>query len=185
MNLTDRLQFLRADQDTIDWVEAQKAEGRTCYQMWHRSDRPEWMIYLLGVLSDKPYSAYRNRLVACACDIASTAVPYVTPATLRDALELALKSLKANAQAKPHDLSYTSLHRPVLHHCTESTECAWESACYAYTLLQCDRTRDAGCVATFVVAAAGNSAPDPLAARMLICEVIRRHYPRPPVIPRE
>jgi hypothetical protein len=71
------LQKLGACSEAIEWLSKQK----TVTQAWRDCPDPRWSLWLLGILSGKPESAKRKKLVLCCCEIARLALPYANDKT--------------------------------------------------------------------------------------------------------
>jgi hypothetical protein len=85
---TTWLTKLGACRDAVQWAQAYP----TCAEAWTACPRGDWMLWLVGrTLGRQPESAGRRRLVACACQCARLALPYVPVGEMRplQAIEMA------------------------------------------------------------------------------------------------
>ena len=65
--------------DALEWCEHYESLDKA----WAVCPRGDWMLWLLGELSDKPESDSHKRLVLTACQCARLALPYVEAGELR------------------------------------------------------------------------------------------------------
>jgi len=67
------LKSLNVSTEAIKWAETQP-DPQTA---WDNCERGDWMLWLLGKLSDDPYSESRKKLVLTACQCARPSLKYI------------------------------------------------------------------------------------------------------------
>ena len=73
MKFKDQLIKLNACPSAVEWV-----GDKTAQQAWDECKNGNWMLWLINAKKPKVTMAERKKLVLCACDIAETALNYVT-----------------------------------------------------------------------------------------------------------
>jgi hypothetical protein len=58
-------------------------EHETSQELWDKCERGDWMLWLIGKLSDEPESVSRRKLVATTCKCARLSLQYVAKDELR------------------------------------------------------------------------------------------------------
>jgi hypothetical protein len=73
--LSERLRIIGACSEAVKWTAARKE--RSALDVWRACDNPEWMLWLLGMMSGEKHSPARKRLLLCCLEITETSYQYV------------------------------------------------------------------------------------------------------------
>ena len=169
---TLELKSLGACKEAVDWV-ATQPDAATA---WRTCQRGDWMLWLAGRLSGKPWSVKRRRLVLCACECARLALKYVRPG--EDRPRLAIEAAEKWARHEG----------PTLDEIRAAAAYAADADAYAYAAYAA-YSAYAAAYASYAYAAAAAYAADAAAASyaaarvktLSACaDIVRKHYPRAP-----
>jgi len=205
MKLSKQLHNLGACDDAVEWVAARKE--RTALGIWRACDNPQWMLWLLGVLSGEKHSRARKRLLLCCLEIAETSYQYVKDKELLATLRDVSRMLREYAEGNGRDDSVIdaacsaawsaawsawsaarSAARSACSAARSAESAAWsaESAACSAESAACSAARSAACSAARSAARSAESAACSAArsaARSAAVSIIRKHYPTPPRLP--
>ena len=170
MDEIKRLQKLRACSGAIEYA-------RTCttwQSAWDNCERGDWMLWLLGKLSDGPKSQSRKKLVLAACKCARLSLKYVAKNEKRPlkAIQVAEKWANNEKGASLQDVraAYAAAYA------------AADAAAAAYAAA--DAAAYAAADAADAAYAAAYAAADAAAARTKIqkkcADIVRKTYPKAP-----
>src|SRR6516162_3687052 len=82
--VAERIKHLRPCEEAVAW-----AEGFTSNtNAWQECDRGDWMLWLLGHVSGRPYSSKRKQLVLCACECVALSFKYSKDKRVTKCLEI-------------------------------------------------------------------------------------------------
>ena len=146
----------------------------TARQAWQLCQRGDWMLWLLGRLSDPPESDARKRLVLCTCECARLAIVHVP--TGEDRPRIAVETAEAWARGQ-------ATIKQVIAASADSAYAAYAAYAAAYAAYAASAA-GAACAANSAAYAA--YAADSAAARtkaLATCaDIVRTHYPHAPHI---
>jgi len=169
MRFTEKLGKMDACKDAVEWA----SQYSTLQKAWDKCERGGWMLWLAGIMSGKPGSNKRKKLVLCACECARLSLKYVKKGEGRPlkAIETAEKWAnddniniqdvqKASDAAAAYSAAYSSA-------AYSSAAAAYSAAYYAY----CSDV-------------AAYDAADAARKKTLkkCANIVRRHYPKCPKI---
>jgi hypothetical protein len=151
---------------------------------WLDCNRGDWMLWLLGVLSGKPGTDSRKKLVLCACECARLSLRYVREGEKRPlaAIQTAENWANGVAGVTLQDVRNAARDAAVAASgfCDDAAACA---AALAYTDDSAS-TVAVGDAAAVAVAAAAAGAATGVAAKQKIltkcAKIARKYYPYPP-----
>ena len=126
----------------------------TARQAWQLCKRGDWMLWLLGQLSDPPESDARKRLVLCTCECARLAIVHVP--TGEDRPRIAVETAEAWARGQ------ATIKQVIDAASAAGAASAADSAAYA--------------------AYAADSADARTKALATCADIVRKHYPTAPHI---
>lgn len=149
----DGLTALRACNEAVIWARGYDSLDAA----WAACERGDWMLWLLGRLSDEPESDARKKLVLCACACARTALPFV-----RAREERPLRCIKTAEKWARGEATIDEVR--------EARRAAYAAAA-AYA--------DADAAAAYAAAAAAAARYQSLKA---CADIVRAHYPQAPVL---
>ena len=89
---TTKLKKMNACPDAVEWASEQKNQQ----QAWNDCSRGDWMLWLLGKLSEKPESKSRKKLVLTACQCARLSLKHVSKGELRPLIAIETAEKWAN-----------------------------------------------------------------------------------------
>lgn len=95
LHWTTKLSALDACEEAVEWAQQFDIPEAA----WLACERGDWMLWLLGKLSDPPESNSRKCLVLTACECARLALPYVSAGEERP--RIAIETAEAWARGKP------------------------------------------------------------------------------------
>ena len=158
--------------DAVRWAKTQP----TAAEAWKNCTRGDWMLWILGRLSDRPGSTARRKLALCCCDCAET-VRHLWPTGDTRPAE-ALRVTRAWATRTPG---------VTIDDVRAAAEAAWSAGAAAWSAGAAAGSAGAagaaagavaGAVATRAAEAAGAVAR--AASLRSSADIVRRYYPRPP-----
>ena len=205
--LRQQLESLRPCQESLDWIGSRRSAARA----WAECERGDWMLWLLGRLAGPLESESRRRLVLCACECARLSLHYVPAGEDRPrvAIETAerwarceagvtLDDVRAAAYAAAYaadaadaavavayaaDAAYAAYAYAAYAYAADAAYAAAYAADAAYAAACAAYAADAAVYAAYAADAAAYAA-DARARTLRECaDIVRRHYPEPPVIP--
>jgi hypothetical protein len=149
---TDKLKKLNACSEAIQWAEQQDNEQ----QAWDDCHRGDWMLWLCGKLSGEPESEGRKLLVLAACECARLSIMYVAEGEERplNALEI------VESWAKNEGTTIEEVRA--------AASAAADAAYAAYAAAA------AAAYAAYAAAARNDTLRQ-------CADIVRRHYPSPPL----
>jgi len=170
---TTKLEKLNACSDAIKWVSEQKNQQ----QAWDDCKRGDWMLWLLGKLSDEPESKKRKKLVLTACECARLSLHLVEDGEERP--RIAIETAEQWAIGKS---TIDEVWKAVAA-AYDVSDAAYAAASAAYAAY----AADAAYVAAAASAASAAYAYAPAAAASAkegilkqCADIVRKHYPKVP-----
>ena len=158
--------------------------------LWENCERADWMLWLLGKQSGEPHSQTRKKLVGCAAECAATAIKFVKNEEWKAGLTEVAAILKRYSEREAGDESAKAdvirareLALEIRRKAAAADAAAYAAAAAAYAAAY---AAYAAAAAAYAYADAAAAAAYAAAARKKalkdLCEIVRRHYPRPPVL---
>ena len=151
---------------------------------WKRCERGDWMLWFAGRLSGEPESDARRHLVLAACECARLTLPIFEAERPRDdrprrAIEMAERWARGGDGApslaevrRAADAAYAA------------ADAAYAAAYAAFAAAYAAYAAYAAAYAAVYAAAADAAAYAADAAERTCADIVRRHYPRAPALPR-
>jgi hypothetical protein len=184
-SLQKKLHRLGACQGAIDWL-----GDRDAATAWRECQRGDWMLWILGRLAGPPMSEARRPLVLAACECARLGLPHVPKHETRSlaAIELAERWAKGDELVTERqlrkaaygaytaaDVAYTDAYLISITAASAASAAAAADAAYAASAASA-ATATASEAAAYAASARGETL-----ARC--ADIVRKHYPTPPVLP--
>jgi hypothetical protein len=151
--------------------------------LWANCERADWMLWLAGKKAGEPHSQARKKLVGCATECAATAIQFVKNEEWKAGLTEVAALLKRYSESEAGDESAKAdvirareLAREIRNKDAYAADAAADAADHV-TDFAADAAADAAAYAAYAA-----DAYDRKKALKDLCEIVRRHYPQPPVI---
>ena len=150
--------------ESTEWIRSLPTDT-TARQAWQLCQRSDWMLWLLGQLSDPPESDARKRLVLCCCEVARTALVHVPAGEDRPRIAIETAEAWARGQA--------TIEQVIAAASAAASAAGAASAAYA-----------AAYAAVYAAYAAAYSAAYAARTKALAtcADIVRKHYPHAPHI---
>jgi hypothetical protein len=189
----EKLRRMGACSEACEWLAL--VNGRTAARIWKECERGDWMLWLLGRLAGPVHSVSRRKLVLCALGCAELAFPLVKVAALlaelRDAAALLRRYAESEAAAPAAADAELDRARDALWAVRRKAAADAAAAAAADAAAAAAAYAVAAAAAYAVVAAAAAADAAAVAAdaaarsemRLKCAAVVRRHFPKPPVLP--
>jgi hypothetical protein len=195
-----------ACEESLEWA---KPYGTDRAKAWAECPRGDWMCWLLGKFAGEVGSPSRRKLVGCLADVAETALPYYeaiypNDSRVRDAIhacrryaagEISLDELNsasaaafaadaaayaaraaASAAADAAASAARAAADAAAYAAARAARAAADAAAYAAAYAACAAARAAARAAASAARAAADAAST---------EIVRKHYPKAPTLPRK
>ena len=156
-NWQDEVRRLNPCGDAMIWL-SRRLDAATA---WRECPRGDWMLWLLGRCSGPPESESRRRLVLAACDCADLALPFARGVNAGEAVRV------ARGWAMQDGTTLEQVRDAA------AADAAAAAAAYAYAA---NAAADAAAAYAAYAAAAAR-----IKALSRCADIVRKHYPNPPV----
>ena len=171
--VAERIKHLRPCEEAVAWA----ADFTSNTNAWQECERGDWMLWLLGHVSGRPYSSKRRQLVRCACECAALSFKYSKDTRVTKCLEILKLWFDGNVTQQELAMAAAGADEAY----RAAAEASWTAGAAA------EAARAAAGSAGTAMAAAGAAAGDAGAAMAdqkkclhECANIVRKHYPKPP-----
>ena len=165
--------------DALEWCEHYESLDKA----WAVCPHGDWMLWLLGELSDKPESDSHKRLVLTACQCARLALPYVEAGELQPLK--AIETTEAWAKGEGN-ITLADVRKAAPHASYYAANAAYyaANAAYAANIAHASYAAHAASYAAYAAASAARAYAASSAARLKTlakcADIARQYYPVAP-----
>ena len=169
----EKIRHLHPCREAVDWLATQPSAA----EAWRSCERGDWMLWLLGRISGPVGSKSRKKLVLAACACARLSLKYVPKGEGRPRVAIVTAERYARGT---HDVMLDDVRNAAA---AAAAAYAASASADAYAYAYAAAAAYAAAYAAYADAAYADAAHADTLCRC--AGIVRKHYPRPPRIPRK